>query len=152
MPAVTQPQQLPNFNSLWNYNDPAATGIKFRALIPMAEAANDPSYLAQLLTQVARTESLQGHFTECHAILDRVQSMLSADLKLAHVRYLLERGRAYNSAKQQATAIPLFTEAFAIADSIGQPEYAVDALHMVANAQTDPPQCLEWNRKAVAYS
>src|SRR6185503_17574880 len=93
-------QELPAFDKLWNYNDPVATEAKFRELLPAAEKSADLSHHAQLLTQIARTQGLQGRFDGAHATLDSVEKMLTDDLKLARVRYLLERGRAFNSAGQ----------------------------------------------------
>src|SRR5688500_531281 len=81
---------LPDFDKLWDYNDPAATEQKFRALLPQAEASGDPSYRAQLLTQVARAQGLQRKFDDAHATLDQV---VQVDDSLPRVRYLLERGR-----------------------------------------------------------
>ncbi len=69
-----------DFDQLWNYNDPAGTEQKFRALLPNAETGDDPSYYAQLLTQLARTLGLQRKFDEAHQILDQVETMLTDDV------------------------------------------------------------------------
>src|SRR5688572_21565066 len=84
---------LPNFDELWDYNDPATTEQKFRALLPRAEASADRFYHAQLLTQLARAQGLQRKFDEAHATLDQVAQV---DQPPARVRYLLERGRVFN--------------------------------------------------------
>jgi tetratricopeptide (TPR) repeat protein len=47
------------------------------------------------------------------------------------VRYLLERGRTFNSAGDKARAKPLFVEAWEIASAKGLDGLAVDAAHMV---------------------
>ena len=146
---TTIQEPLPNFIKLWNYGKPIETERKFREILPLAETANDPSYLAQLLTQIARTQSLQGKFDEAHAILDRVENMLTPDLKLARVRYLLERGRTFNSSNHQDQAIPLFEEANSIAFSINEMDLAVDAIHMIAIAKADPLDQVEWNLKGI---
>src|ERR1051325_6375254 len=101
-------QALPDFTKLWNFNKPEETEMRFREILPRAEISHDTSYLAQLLTQIARTQGLQRKFEEAHATLDRVEKMLTPDLKLARVRYLLERGRAFNSSDHQNKALPLF--------------------------------------------
>src|SRR5205809_4269353 len=46
---------MADFDKLWDYQDPAGTEKKFRELLPAAEAAGDASYVAELLTQIART-------------------------------------------------------------------------------------------------
>src|SRR5262249_14146077 len=61
---------LPNFNKFWDYSDPAGTRIKFTDLIPLASASEDTSYYLQLLTQIARTFSLEGNFDDAHKMLD----------------------------------------------------------------------------------
>src|ERR1051325_153220 len=97
---------LPDFDKLWDYAHPEETEKKFRELLPRAEKSGDKSYYAQLLTQIARTYSLRGKFAEAHATLDQVEAMLTDDLKLARVRYFLERGRTFNSSQQAAKALP----------------------------------------------
>lgn len=138
-------EALLDFNTLWNFGDPAETEKKFRSILPRAEISNDTSYLAQLLTQIARTLSLRDKFEEAHSILDRVEKMLTPGLKLASVRYLLERGRTFNSSQMQDKAIPLFMEAYELGVSIKEMKYAIDAVHMVAIAKQDPKDQIEWN-------
>jgi len=147
--SVQVQQALPDFNKLWNYGKPAETEKKFREILPQAETSHDSSYLAQLLTQIARAQSLQDKFDEAHTILDRVEKILTPDLKLARVRYLLERGRTFNSSNYQDKALPLFIEAFELGTSINEMEYAIDAVHMVAIAKKDPKEQIEWNLKGI---
>jgi tetratricopeptide (TPR) repeat protein len=141
---------LPNFDQLWNFSHPAATEIKFRELLPLAERSGDRSYHMQLLTQIARTLSLRAKFDEAHALLDTIERALTPDLKLARVRYLLERGRTYNSSQQQAKALPLFQEAYSLGESIGEMRLAIDAVHMIAIAERDPKDQIKWNLKGIA--
>ena len=143
-------QALPAFDKLWNYNDAVATEAKFRELLPAAEKSTDRSYHAQLLTQIARTQGLQGRFDDAHATLDSVEKMLTDDLKLARVRYLLERGRAFNSAGQPATAMPLFEQTWKLAEAENLPRYAVDAVHMLAIAAPTPKEQINWNLRGIA--
>ncbi|MDP4236088.1 MAG: tetratricopeptide repeat protein [Bacteroidota bacterium] len=150
--ATTQSTALPDFNTMWNFANPAETEHKFLAILPQAEAARDTSYLIQLLTQIARTHSLRANFGEAHAILDRAEQMLASDLKLARVRYLLERGRTFNSDAQAERALPLFMEAYELASSIGEMSFAADAIHMLAIAKQDPKEQIEWNLKGIALA
>ena len=137
---------LPDFDKLWDYNDAATTEQAFRALLPRAEASGDESYRAQLLTQIARTQGLQRRFDEAHATLDQVAHVSEP---LPHVRYLLERGRVFNSSGDPTKARPLFEQALAIASQNQFDGYAVDAAHMIAIVEPDPQKQLEWNLRAM---
>jgi len=150
--AMAQTDTLPNFDKLWNFGDPAATEAKFRELVPQAAASGDSSYYMQLLTQIARTYSLRGKFGDAHRMLDEIEPKLTPDLKLARVRYLLERGRTYNSAGVLDKAAPVFLEAYELGASIDAWRFAVDAVHMVAIAQTEPAKQVEWNLKGIALA
>ena len=143
---------LPDFIKLWNFGNPAKTEQKFREILPHAEAAHDLSYLAQLLTQIARTQGLQGKFDDAHATLDRVEKMLTSDLTLAHVRYHLERGRVFNSSNHPDQALPLFMQAYELAGEIKEMKLAIDAIHMIAIAKKDPKEQVEWNLKGIAMA
>jgi tetratricopeptide (TPR) repeat protein len=139
-----------DFDALWNYEDPAATEAKFRALLPEARASNDPSYELELLTQIARTFGLRRRFDEAHNILDDVETRITPQTPaVVRVRYLLERGRSFNSSGKPAQARPLFVETFDLAQKTGLDNYAVDALHMVAIVETDPQAQLQWNFRAM---
>ena len=149
---IEKAQELPDFIKLWNFGNPSETEKKFRELLPIAESSRDLSYLAQLLTQVARTLGLQSKFDDAHSVLDKVEKILSEDLKLAKVRYLLERGRVFNSSNLQDEALPLFSEASELAQSIGETNLAIDAVHMVAIAIKDPKDQVEWNLKGIGLT
>ena len=134
-----------DFDTLWDYDRPAETEIKFRELLP---AVRDPSHKAQLLTQIARAEALQRKFEEAHQTLDEAEKLLTDDLKRARIRYLLERGRVHNSAGQPEQAKPLFQQAYELALAAGEDFYAVDAAHMLAIVES-PEQQLAWNLRAL---
>ena len=141
-------EDRPDFDSLWDYNQPAATETQFRALLPQAEAAGDPAYLAELLTQVARSEGLQRRFADAHRTLDRVERLLPAGRGRAQVRYLLERGRVHNSAGEPDRARPLFLAAWEQARAQGADFDAIDAAHMLALV-VPPDAALAWNLQAL---
>jgi tetratricopeptide (TPR) repeat protein len=149
MPA--QNADLLDFDTLWNYDDPATTEQRFRVMLPYAEQSADRSYYVQLLTQIARAEGLQRKFTEAHATLDIAQALLGPGLGTARIRHLLERGRVFNSAAQAEQAWPLFLEAFELARAEQHDFYAVDAAHMLAIIAA-PEQKQEWNLRAVALA
>lgn len=142
---------LPDFDRLWDYQHPDHSETRFRELLPKARESGDRSYLAQLLSQIARTEGLQGRFSEGHKTLDEAEALLTPAMKTAHVRCLVERGRLFNSAKKPDKARPLFLQAWDLARSAGEDSYAIDAAHMLGIV--DPPeQALEWDRKALAIA
>lgn len=142
---MAQEQPLPDFDKLWDYNDLQATLVQFEKLLPTARDSGNMSYYLQLLTQIARTYSLQGEFDEAHRHLDTVEQALTDELKLVRVRYLLERGRTYRSAGDPKKSLPLFESAYAIAAEIGEDYYAIDAAHMVAIAAEAPEEKQKWN-------
>jgi tetratricopeptide (TPR) repeat protein len=143
---------LPEFDKLWNYDKPKETETVFRNLIPNAISAKDKDYLLQLRTQIARTEGLQRKFDEAHHTLDGVQKELDSHTSVAEVRYLLERGRVFNSSKKADQALPLFVKAYDFAVARHQDNFAVDAAHMVAIAEPDSAKQNEWNLKALAIA
>ncbi|MEZ4884499.1 MAG: tetratricopeptide repeat protein [Chitinophagales bacterium] len=147
--------ELPDFNKLWNYSNPQETEAKFRELIPQAEAAKNEAYEAELLTQIARTQGLQRKFEAAHLTLDGIEAWLQnhGEEHRVKIRYLLERGRVFNSSNQPEKAIPLFTEAWQLAESVAEDYYAVDALHMIAFAEiARPDEKLKWEEKAMALA
>jgi hypothetical protein len=77
-----------NIDSYWEYSDPAASEARFRAALPQATADER----LELLTQIARTQSLRRQFAEAHSVLDDVERQLDGAGPGPHARYLLERG------------------------------------------------------------
>jgi len=137
-------------DALWNFSDPAASEARFRA-----ERANySPSSreALEIDTQIARALGLQRRFDAAHATLDAVSPGLAAVDPRVRVRYLLERGRAYNSSGASDKAVPLFSEAATRGTDAGRPDdeyYIVDALHMLGIA-APPAERLSFNLKALA--
>jgi tetratricopeptide (TPR) repeat protein len=141
-------KELPNFDEWWDYGDPAGTEVKFRELLPAAKGSGDASYHAQLLTQIARTLGLQRKFEEAHRILDEVEAMLTDELTVPRIRYLLERGRVFNSSGEGDKSKPLFLQAWELGVKSKEDFYAVDAAHMLGIVEP-PEKQLEWNAKAI---
>jgi tetratricopeptide (TPR) repeat protein len=104
--------------------------------------------VAELLTQIARTEGLQRNFKAAHRTLDRAESLLTDDMPRAKVRYLLERGRAFNSSRHPDEARPLFLSAWESALESGEEYLAVDAAHMMGIVEDLKGQ-LEWGLRAL---
>lgn len=150
---------LPDFDTLWDFANPAATQSAFVALLDDARAADNTSYLAQLLSQIARAQSLQQKTADAHATLDEAEALLDEADDLTRVRYLLERGRTFNGLprpyapddQDAARARPFFQQAWDLARRIDAPHYAIDAAHMLAIV-SPPDTALDWNRKAIAVA
>lgn len=141
--------ELPDVDALWDYADPLHTEIAFRQLLPSAEQSGDRSYQLELKTQIARTQGLQGQFAAAHATLDAVHHALTDDLTRPRIRYLLERGRVYNSAGDPVTACAWFRQAWELAQATkGATFYAIDAAHMLGIAMP-PDERLAWNLTAL---
>lgn len=139
---------LPDIDSLWDYNQPKISEARFRSLL--AESQNEEiDYLLQVKTQLARSLGLQRRFSEAHAELDQVSSQLPPEPCTARIRYLLERGRVFNSSNQAAKAVPQFEQAFKLAKRMKADFYTVDAAHMLGIASPLKQQ-LEWNLTAMA--
>jgi tetratricopeptide (TPR) repeat protein len=117
-----------NIDSYWEYSDPAASEARFRAALPQATADER----LELLTQIARTHSLRRQFAEAHALLDEVEPQLGGAGPAPRTRYLLERGRTFNSAGDQTRAADLFRQAWETASAARLDGLAVDAAHMLA--------------------
>ena len=142
-------QSLPGIDTLWDYSNPQVTELRFRELIPAAEKSGDKFYYAELLTQLARTQSLQRKFDEAHKILSNVKQIIKGKtMPVAEIRYLLERGRTFNSANEKEQSITLFKEAYDEALKQGEDFYAIDAAHMLGIAEK-PRDQLFWNITAM---
>lgn len=139
-------QSLPDFDSLWDYSDPEQTEIKFREIL-LQIPENDPAHL-ELLTQIARSQGLQRKFDEAHQTLDHVEMVLDENSSRAKVRYLLERGRVFNSSGHAEESRPFFEQALDLAKQLGEDFYAVDAIHMLAII-APPESSLTLNLQAV---
>ena len=139
---------LPDFDKLWDYDHPDMSERRFRELLPAALDSQDLSYFSQLLTQIARAEGLQRKYENAHKTLDRVDKAMLKINDRTRIRYLLERGRVYNSSGKPDTAKPLFQEAFDLSALLKEDFYAVDAAHMMAIVE-EPEKQMEWNLKAL---
>jgi len=143
---------FPNFDAMWDYRNPDVTEAKFKEILPLlknsAEFTYDAGYHAELLTQIARAQGLQEKFDEAHKTLDEAEKLLTENLKTAKVRYLLERGRVYNSSGVSEKAKPLFFEAWEFGTTNKLDLYAIDAAHMIGIVVL-PEKQLEWSLKAL---
>ncbi len=133
----------------WDYGKPAESERLFRAELGNW-VADDPRALI-IATQIARAQGLQRKFVEAHATLDAVAAKLDGMPSHVRARYLLERGRAFNSSGSPERALPLFAEALSLAECGDDAFYAIDAAHMLGIA-APPSQRLDWDLKALAMT
>ena len=142
--------ERPKIDTMWNYGKPEETREKFLELLKEQEATAPLEYTLELKTQIARTFSLQANFEKAHGILDEVESQLTSDTPVAKVRYLLERGRSFNSDGKKEKARQLFVSSYSEARTISAANYAIDAAHMVAIAAKDLDEKIAWSEKGIA--
>ena len=143
---------MQDFDRLWDYNNPAATQEKFKAILDKTDVSGNEVFVAQLYTQLARTQSLQRKWNEAYAYLDKAKDLLPVADKVSEVRYLLEIGRTYNSSGKREKAYVTFLKAWELGKEIGADGYATDAGHMLAIASDTPEKTLDWNLKTVVYA
>lgn len=131
-------------DQLWDFDDPALSEARFRAAA--SEDRYDADERAELSTQLGRAIGMQGRYEEADALLDAIDG----DEPTVAVRVLLERGRVLNSSGHPEMAVPLFEQAAELADHLGEEFLAVDALHMLAIA--DSAHAETWTRSALEYA
>ncbi len=139
-------ENTPNIDSFWEYTNPAVSEERFRAALSSAQG----DVRLELLTQIARTFSLRQRFDEAHEVLNDVEKHLANAGARPHVRYLLERGRTFNSNGEQEKARALFIKAWEQAQASHFEGLAVDAAHMVAITHAGTPEAIAWNQRGVA--
>jgi tetratricopeptide (TPR) repeat protein len=130
---------------LWKQKDPELSEQLFRDAL--ADPAYDADEKAELATQLGRAIGLQGRYEEADELLDSVDG---EEEPTVGVRILLERGRVLNSSGHAAMAVPLFEQAAELGDHLGEEYLAVDALHMLAIA--DSAHAELWTKSAIEYA
>jgi tetratricopeptide (TPR) repeat protein len=131
-------------DQLWDFEHPDVSESRFRTA--MSEDRYDSDERAELKTQLGRAIGLQGRFEEADAVLDAIDG----EEPTVAVRVLLERGRVLNSSGHAQMAVPLLEQAAELADHLGEEFLAVDALHMLAAADTAHAET--WTRSALEYA
>jgi tetratricopeptide (TPR) repeat protein len=152
-PMTARPAENSNFavelDGRWNYDRPAESEQRFR--IELANWPQGDPRALEVATQIARAQGLQRKFADAHATLDSVEKELDGMPAHVRVRYLLERGRTFNSGGAPERAVPLFALALALADCANDSFYAIDAAHMLGIA-APATERLDWNMKALAMA
>ena len=130
---------------LWDFDDLDASEQRFRAQL---EHEPSTSGRTEVLTQLARVETLRGNFERSAQLLDEAGS-LAGPSPAANVRLELERGRMYRSSGDPKAAFPLFESAFARAVEAGEHYLAGDAAHMCAISVDDREVMEHWTQRGL---
>ncbi len=118
-----------DLDKLWDFQHPDHSEQSFRDLL--TNPTLEPSYRAEILTQIARAQGLQSNFTAAHQTLDEAESLLDSQPSRPRARSLLERGRLHNSAGSPESAKRFFLAALELATEIWDDFNAIDAAHML---------------------
>ena len=137
-----------DIDSFWEYTNPAVSEERFRTLLTSAHG----DQRLELLTQIARTYGLRQRFSEAHAVLNQVQEQLTGAGPRPRIRYLLERGRTFNTGGDKEKARVLFVEAWEQAQTTDQEDLAVDAAHMVAITYAGTLDAIAWNQRGLVLA
>jgi len=133
----------------WDFAHPVESEARFRAELERLPAR--AASRLELLTQIARAQGLDRRFDAANATLDEVEKTLPGKPERVAIRYLLERGRVYNSSGSPQKAVPLFSAALDRARTAKEDFLAIDAAHMLGIAAPSE-QRLEWNLEALAMA
>lgn len=115
----------------FDYDDPKGTESRLAALSRTAQEAGDVAAVAEILTQVARAQALQGHLEEADRTLDRAAALPTEAVR-PRVRIFIERGRLLRRQGRPQDARASFEKAYETAVAAEQAGLAADAAHMLA--------------------
>jgi tetratricopeptide (TPR) repeat protein len=130
---------------LWDWDDLDGTASRFREQL---EQEDSDSGRAEVLSQLARVESVRSEFDRCAELLDKAELLAGSD-PVANIRLELERGRMFRSSGDLEAAFPLFNSAFERANDAGEFWFAGDAAHMCAIAVADRDLMDEWTQRGL---
>jgi tetratricopeptide (TPR) repeat protein len=137
-----------DIDTLWNYDLPAESEQRFHEAL---SRTSDDAARAELLTQIARAQGLQGQYDAAHVTLDQAEAAIAPEMTRARLRLLLERGRVLNTSGQREASAPLFVEAYELGLAAGEEALAIDAAHMLGIV-APPYAALTWNLTALALA
>jgi tetratricopeptide (TPR) repeat protein len=131
----------------WDFDDLEGSE---RRLQEQLDRETSDSGRAEVLTQLARVESLRDEFDACERLLVEAEK-LAGSSQVVKVRVDLERGRKLRSSGDPAAALPLFEAAFARASEDGQDFLAGDALHMCAISVDKVEATEHWTQRGLDF-
>jgi tetratricopeptide (TPR) repeat protein len=119
------------FADVFDHDNPAVSEARLRSLALQAHAAGDFAIEAEILTQIARSQGLEGKFAEAHADLDRATAMDTHSPRVA-IRIAIERGRLFRLSGSPEKARICFRDGFEKARIAHETYLMLDAVHMIA--------------------
>ncbi len=146
--------QFPDIDGFWNFDDLVKTETTISALLP-SPSETWSSKDVEVLTQLGRVQSLQGHHASARVTLAEAQKKI-ADLDSAarlrpEIRYLLEQGRLLCAQMTPSKAQNYFSQAWNLSASAKEVFFAIDAALMLSISQ--PPKYQnEWLQKALSLA
>ncbi|MBA3735051.1 MAG: tetratricopeptide repeat protein [Actinobacteria bacterium] len=138
---------MDRLRGLWDFDDFEGTE---RRLHEQLGLETSDAGRAEVLTQLARVESLRDDFGACERLLEQAET-LAGSSEVAKVRIDLERGRKLRSSGDPAAALPLFEAAFERASAAGQDFLAGDALHMCAISVDNVEATEQWTQRGLDF-
>lgn len=141
----------PDIDALWDFNNPASTHATFSQILEEAKDAKDWVFVAEVLTQIARTQALQRQFSLALKTLEAADELITEQRTLVYLRYLIESGRVYNYANQPRNARPYLLQAYDLAQLLGEEYHAIDAAQVLGTLERGPTG-LAWNERAIALT
>jgi hypothetical protein len=143
--AVTDPE-IP-----WDLTRPQAGEAALRTMHDTLARDASPNNVrsANVLTQIARAEALQGKLTDAERTLDRAAKLLGSinDVQ-PKLRLLLERGRLFALHSRPTQARTCFLEVWKAARETGETFHAIDAAQMMSIVET-PKERNRWTLLAL---
>lgn len=128
---------------------PAEIEANLSALLPVARASSNQSLYPQILSQIALAQAMQKRFTEAHEALDLAESVCEPNDHVARARILLERGRAYMQARDNAAASPFFLKSYQLCKKHRLDFHTCNAAHLVAMIAESTEDKIKWNAIAI---
>lgn len=140
-----------DLDALWDFGQPVQSERRFRQALERQASPQSEDALV-LRTQLARSLGLQQRYSAAHNELDAVELHAGEASPEVRVRLWLERGRVHRSAGDPARGLPLFEQAWALAEAEALWGLAGDALHMVALALPPGEAQLAAHERMVAFA
>ncbi len=146
-----------DITALWSFKDPAASELRFRQAL--ATSTGDDRIILQ--TQIARTHGMRKQFELARQVLRELEPQLVTAGPEANARFWLEWGRTWASASHPKAssnhhdiiqARDAFERSLGLAKTARMDSLAIDAIHMLAFVDTDPPSQLKWAQLALDIS
>ena len=144
--------------SLWDFSRPAVSEQRFeQALRALRSATGDDGLI--LKTQIARSYGLRRQFDVARERLGAIQPAIESAGSTARAHYFLELGRSQVSATHRPAELTAqareqarvaYAKAMDAAREAGDDNLLIDAIHMMAFVDDDPPSQLRWNQQALA--